>query len=82
MKHGSRVTAVGAQGAGFERRAENRGGRFCARRLEFAQGVHRLRTVVNPQFSVLGSQFSVLTCQFSIALAMLGKAETGQQYGQ
>lgn len=23
MKHGSRVTAVGIQGAGFERRAEN-----------------------------------------------------------
>jgi len=54
----SRVTAVGAQAAGFERRAGKGDGRFCARQLEFAQGVHRLRTVVNPssQFSVLSSQ--------------------------
>ena len=57
MKRGSRVTAVGIRAAGFERRVENGGGRLCARRLEFAQGVHRLRTVAS-----WSSQFSVLSC--------------------
>ena len=56
MKHGSRVTAIGIQGAGFEQQTENFGGHFCALRLEFAQGVHRLRTVVRSEFSVLSSQ--------------------------
>jgi len=46
------VAAVGIQGAGFERRAENCGGLFRPWRLEFAQGVHRLRTVLSSQFSV------------------------------
>lgn len=38
------------------------GGRLCARQLEFAQGVHRLRTVVSSEF--LRSQFSVLSSQW------------------
>jgi hypothetical protein len=70
IKHGSRVTAIGIQGAGFEQQTENCGGCFRALRLEFAQGVHRLRTVLGSRFSVLGSQFSVLS-----VLGMMVKTE-------
>jgi hypothetical protein len=53
IKFGSGVTAVGVRGAGFEGWAENFWVRGWARLAEFAQGVHRLRTVARSQFSVL-----------------------------
>jgi hypothetical protein len=49
IKFGSKVTALGARGAEFKRRAKNCRRRCSIRRTEFAQGAHRLRTVAGSQ---------------------------------
>src|SRR6266849_602541 len=67
---GSRATAVGARGAEFERRAGTCAGYWRARRPEFAQRAHRLRTVAScRRFQGLrdsrtrcGSDFTTFRC--------------------